>query len=80
MTYEYTDSNLSAQIKAMMSYHPARAEKQHPERYEALRNAFMELSEFVNKNCPPGRAKSLALTHLEEALMRSTQAIAVGEA
>ena len=75
----YRNDRLEQQIEEMMSFHPARRENGQPERYEALRNAFKELSHFVNGFCPDGRAKSLSLTHLEEALMRAIQAIAVGE-
>jgi len=75
----YTDERLSTQIRDMMSFHPANAEKHQPERYKYLREQFIALSDTVNSMCPNGRAKSIALAALEEGLMRSTQAIAVGE-
>lgn len=75
----YTDPRLEEQFISMMSYHTVQSEKHQPDRYAVLRGAFMDLSAIVNKMCPPGRAKSLSLTALEEGLMRAIQAIAVGE-
>lgn len=64
-----------AQIEQMMGFHPGNADV--APKYEALRSRYKELAHFVDSNCPDGRAKSLAMTHLEDALMRSIQAIAV---
>jgi len=63
------------QIDLTMGFHPGNAEV--APLYENLRTQFMEVEHYVNDKCPDGRCKSLAITHLEEALMRSIQAIAV---
>lgn len=65
------------QINNGMGFHPGNADV--APKYEKLRASFMELAHFVNDICPDGRDKSLAITHLEDALMRSIRSIAVEE-
>lgn len=62
------------EILDRMGYHPATPEVS--EKYAAMRDHFIALAFIVVDECPPGRETSLALTHLEEALMRANQAVA----
>ena len=43
-----------------------------------LREATIALASTIDESCPNGRDKSLALTHLEDALMRANRALFVG--
>lgn len=56
------------------TYHPPRAD-QIP-LYEQMRARTRELAEWVNEVVPDGREKSLAVTHLEEAVMWANAGIA----
>jgi hypothetical protein len=76
---DYTETTNEDNFQAMMSYHPARPELDQPQRYSILRESFMDLCRLINKMCPEGKAKQECFTTLEVALMRATQAIAVGE-
>lgn len=42
-----------------------------------MRKAYIALADFVVANTPGGREQSLAITALEESLMRTNQAIAL---
>lgn len=44
--------------------------------HSAVRSNFIEFACFLDEILPPGRAKSLALTHLEDAAMWANKAIA----
>lgn len=66
---------IQEQIEQTMGFHPGNPEVAPI--YEGLREMYKSLAHYVNNVCPDGRCKSLAITHLEEALMRSIQAIAV---
>lgn len=68
---------LAEQIEQTMGFHPGTADT--APMYAQLRSMFIELAHHVNETCPDGRCKSLAITHLEEALMRSIQSIAVAQ-
>lgn len=46
------------------------------ERYQSIRDAAHRLAEFINAQCPESREKSLAVTHLEDAVMWANAAIA----
>lgn len=50
-----------------------------PERYAAMRAKAKELAIMVSEECPPGRERSLALTHIEETVFWANAAIARGE-
>ena len=63
------------QIEQTMGFHPGHADV--APLYSELRRRFRELAHHVNDVCPDGRLKSLAITHLEDALMRAIQSIAV---
>ena len=47
-----------------------------PEVYEAIRAAGRQLAELVNEKVPDGREKSLAVTHIEDAVMWANAALA----
>lgn len=46
------------------------------ERYQQIRDAAHELATLINSQCPESREKSLAVTHLEDAVMWANAAIA----
>jgi len=66
-------------IDRVFTFHPANSEKNQPERYEELRTYFRQLATWVNQKCPESREKSLAITHLQEAMMFAVASIAVNE-
>jgi len=47
-----------------------------PAIYEDIRSVVKTVAQFVDKACPDGREKSLAITHLEEAVFWANAAIA----
>jgi hypothetical protein len=50
-----------------------------PERYGRIRSAAHELATLLNSECPESREKSLAMTHLEDAVMWANASIARNE-
>ena len=46
------------------------------ERYQVIRDAAHEFAKLLNDQCPESREKSLAVTHLEDAVMWANAAIA----
>lgn len=58
-------------------YHPPRA-NQIP-RYNLIRDEARKFAQLLMNNCPPSRELSLALTHLEEAVMQANASIARNE-
>lgn len=68
---------LGEQIDNTMGFHPGNPTVAPT--YEMLRTEFRKLAHLVNGICPDGRCKSLAITHLEDALMRTIQSIAIEE-
>ncbi len=51
-----------------------------PERYELIRSQARQFAVLINVNVPDSREKSLAITHLETAVMFANAAIARNEA
>lgn len=49
------------------------------ERYERIRSAGLDLVTIICGLTPPSREQSLAITAIEEAIMRANQAIALNE-
>lgn len=47
-----------------------------PERYQQIRDAGHSLATLLNAQCPDSREKSLAITHLEQAVMWANASIA----
>ena len=68
---------LTARIERDFTYHPPAAGQ--PQRYEALRAKAKELAMLIAETTPPSREQSLALTHLETAVMWANAAIARNE-
>jgi hypothetical protein len=55
-------------------YHPPKNDQ--AQRYEHLRTSALHLASEIERECPPSREASLALTHLETAVMFANAAIA----
>ena len=66
---------LAEQIEQTMGFHPGHADV--ADIYAGLRERYRELAHHVNTVCPDGRVKSLAITYLENSLMRAIQSIAI---
>ena len=47
-----------------------------PAKYEALRGGVKDIAKMIDSYCPESREKSLAITHLEEAVFWANAAIA----
>jgi hypothetical protein len=47
-----------------------------PARYQQIRDAAHDLATLLNQQCPDSREKSLAITHLEDAVMWANASIA----
>lgn len=62
-------------IKNRFDFHAATTEEKRMV-HTSVRVHCLELAEFVNENVPDGREKSLAITHLEEAMFWANAAIA----
>jgi hypothetical protein len=56
------------------TYHPPKDGQ--AERYETIRSRGLELARHISDSTPPSREQSLALTHLEDAVMWANAAIA----
>lgn len=62
------------ELTTRFTYHPPKDDQ--PQRYQAIRGRARDLAAFIDENAPDSREKSLALTHLEEAVMWTNAAIA----
>jgi len=71
----YTNPVTQDQIHNGMGFHPGNADVALI--YMELRTNFITLAEIVNTLVPDGRDKSLAITHLEDSLMRAIRGIAI---
>lgn len=76
MDYPLTDEQLE-RLENSFTYHPP-AEDQIP-RYQEIRRRAKEFAKFLMMTCPPSRELSLALTALEDCVMRANRAIALNE-
>ena len=59
------------------TYHPPKGDQ--PERYEQIRDLGRQFAELIDGIAFDSREKSLALTHVEEAVMWANAAIARNE-
>jgi len=59
------------------TYHPPTEGQRN--RYQAIRDRAHDLAIFLDLNCPDSREKSLAITHLEDAVMWANASIARNE-
>ena len=64
-------------IKNDFRYHPPM--EGQADRYEAIRSKARNFALLLDKECPPSREKSLAMTKLEESVMWANAAIARNE-
>ena len=62
-------------IDNRFSFHPVKSEADKVA-HEQIREKLREIAHFVNVMVPEGREKSLAITHLEEAMMWANAGIA----
>lgn len=69
-----TDKQLLDRIENDFTYHPPRGDQ--AERYVQLRQMAKSMALQIVGLCPDGRERSLALTHLEDAVMWANAAIA----
>jgi len=67
----------SQDLERRFTYHPPKDDQ--PRRYEHLRSLGWQLAADINAACPESREKSLAITHLEQAIMWANAAIARNE-
>ena len=61
-------------ILLRFSYHPPKPERSSD--FVNIRDYAYDFAELINKLCPEGREKSLAITKIEEAVMWANAAIA----
>jgi hypothetical protein len=64
----------AADLASRFTYHPPRDGQ--AEQYQAIRDQAHALAHLMNLKCPDSREKSLAVTHLEDAVMWANAAIA----
>lgn len=62
-------------IQNRFEFHPATTEEKRAE-HGSIRDACYRAAIRINSKCPDGREKSLAITHLEEAMFWGNAAIA----
>lgn len=74
--YQKSDEEI-ARLKKDFTYHPPKPD-QVP-RYNEIRDYAGTFAALLLAKCPPSRERSLALTHLEEAVMWSNASIARNE-
>lgn len=67
----------SEDLEKRFTYHPPK--EWQPERYIILRDTAKSLARLIVESTPYSREQSLALTHLEEAVMWAIAAIARNE-
>ena len=64
-------------LENRFTYHPPR--EGQPEIYAFIRDRALVLAQHIDVQCPDGREKSLAITHIEEAVFWANAAIARSE-
>lgn len=65
------------QINNIFTYHSPKDGQ--PAKYQTLRENARQLAHAINQLCPESREKSLAITHLQEAIMFANASIAINE-
>lgn len=65
----------SADIAHRFAFHAATTEEKRDD-HASVRQACRAAADRINELCPDGREKSLAITHLEEAMMWGNAALA----
>ena len=64
----------SKDLSIRFTYHSPKPGQ--PKKYSAIRAEALSLAELINRECPDSREKSLAITHLEEAVFWANASIA----
>jgi hypothetical protein len=64
----------AADLASRFTYHPPVGDQATI--YEMIRDRAHGLAQFINERCPDSREKSLAVTHIEDAIMWANAAIA----
>lgn len=64
-------------LESRFTYHPPKGDQ--VERYEIIRGSALTLAKQLDRLCPDSRELSLAITHLEQAVMFANAAIARNE-
>jgi hypothetical protein len=67
----------SKDLENRFTYHAPKGDQ--ATRYEQIRDAGHDLAGIIDQRCPDSREKSLAITHLEQAVMWANAAIARNE-
>ena len=62
-------------IEHRFAFHAATTEEKR-DAHTSVRQACRRLADFINEYAPDGREKSLAITHVEEAMLWANAAIA----
>lgn len=62
------------ELETRFTYHAPHGDQ--PGRYEVIRRNALEYARYIEDLCPESREKSLAMTHLEQAVMWANAAIA----
>ena len=65
---------MTEDLERRFTYHPP--EDGQPELYHKIREGALAMAEYWDEKCPDSREKSLAITHLEQAVMWANAAIA----
>lgn len=73
----FNDDRTEETIEKGFHYHAPYGDQ--PEPYDEINEAAKNLAEVINRNCPTGREKSLAITKLQESKMWANAAIACNE-
>ena len=68
----------ATELANRFTYHPPRPDQVN--RYQDIREHARALANMLDRHCPDSREKSLAMTHLEEAVMWANASIARNEA
>ena len=63
-----------SELKKRFTYHAPK--EGQPKMYQQIREKALEFSLLLNDLCPESREKSLAITHLEDAVMWANASIA----
>jgi hypothetical protein len=66
-----------ADLIKRFKYHPPTGNQ--PQKYDNIRKNALAFAELLDAMCPDSREKSLAITHLEEAVMWANASIARNE-
>lgn len=76
--YDLTQQQV-ADIDNRFTYHAPVPEMNQTERYVAIRDKARDFAQFIAHACPQSRELSVALTHIDEAVMNANAAIARNE-